>query len=130
LLLHPAAEQTSKGALLPWLKRLDHGLRKVGLRQGWIGSTKITYRIPVNTVANRSISISLEEELLAQLDAQGSNRSALVSQALSEWLARRRIDALNTAYAHLASLEAGDLADAGEAAVAMGEEALAAASDG
>jgi post-segregation antitoxin (ccd killing protein) len=130
LLLHPAAEQTSKGALLPWLKRLNHGLRKVGLRQGWIGSTKITYRIPVNTVANRSISISLEEELLAQLDAQGSNRSALVSQALSEWLARRRIDALNTAYAHLASLEAGDLADAGEAAVAMGEEALAAASDG
>ena len=130
MLLHPAAEQTSKGALLPWLKRLDHGLRKVGLRQGWIGSTKITNRIPVNTVANRSISISLEEELLAQLDAQGSNRSALVSQALSEWLARRRIDALNTAYAHLASLEAGDLADAGEAAVAMGEEALAAASDG
>ena len=130
MLLHPAAEQTGKGALLTWLKRLDHGLRKVGLRQGWIGSTKITNRNPVNTVANRSISISLEEELLAQLDAQGSNRSALVSQALSEWLARRRIDALNTAYAHLASLEAGDLAAAGEAAVAMGEEALAAASDG
>ena len=120
---------------LTCLKRLDHGLRKDGLRkdglrQGWIGSTKITNRIPVNTVANRSISISLEEELLAQLDAQGSNRLALVSQALSEWLARRRIDALNTAYTHLASLEAGDLADAGEAAVAMGEEALAAASDG
>ena len=130
MLLHPAAEQTGKGALLTWLKRLDHGLRKVGLRQGWIGSTKITNRNPVNTVANRSISISLEEELLAQLDAQGSNRSALVSQALSEWLARRRIDALNTAYAHLASLEAGDLAAAGEAAVAMGEEALAAVSDG
>ena len=130
MLLHTAAEQTSKVALLPWLKRLDHGLRKVGLRQGWIGSIKIANRNPVNTVANRSISISLEEELLAQLDAQGSNRSALVSQALSEWLARRRIDALNTAYAHLASLEAGDLAAAGEAAVAMGEEALAAASDG
>jgi hypothetical protein len=130
LLLHPAAEQTGKGALLTWLKRLDHGLRKVGLRQGWIGSTKIINRNPVNSVANRSISISLEEELLAQLDAQGSNRLALVSQALSEWLARRRIDALNTAYTHLASLEAGDLADAGEAAVAMGEEALAAASDG
>jgi hypothetical protein len=130
LLLHPAAEQTGKGALLTWLKRLDHGLRKVGLRQGWIDSAKITNRNPVNTVANRSISISLEEELLAQLDAQESNRSALVSQALSEWLARRRIDALNTAYAHLASLEAGDLAAAGEAAVAMGEEALAAASDG
>jgi hypothetical protein len=40
LLLHPAAEQTGKGALLPWLKRLDYGLRKVGLSQGWIGSTK------------------------------------------------------------------------------------------
>jgi hypothetical protein len=81
-------------------------------------------------VANRSISISLEEGLLAQLDAQGSNRSALVSEALSQWLARRRIDALNTAYAHLASLEAGDLAEAAEAAVAMGLAALAAETDG
>jgi hypothetical protein len=61
-------------------------------------------------VANRSISISLEEGLLAQLDAQGSNRSALVSEALAEWLARRRIAALNAAYVHLASLEGGDLA--------------------
>jgi post-segregation antitoxin (ccd killing protein) len=87
-------------------------------------------RIPINSVANRSISISLEEELLAQLDAQGSNRSALVSQALSEWLARPRIDALNTAYAHLASLQDGDLAAAGDAAAAMGEQALAAAADG
>ena len=87
-------------------------------------------RIPINSVANRSISISLEEELLAQLDAQGSNRSALVSQALSELLARRRIDALNTAYAHLASLQDSDLAAAGDAAVAMGEQALAAAADG
>jgi hypothetical protein len=87
----------------------------------------MTNKISVNCVANRSISISLEEGLLVQLDAQGSNRSALVSQALSEWLARRRIDALNTAYAHLASLEAGDLAEAGEAAVAMG---LAAEADG
>ncbi len=81
-------------------------------------------------MANRSISISLEEGLLAQLDAQGSNRSALVSEALSQWLARRRIDALNTAYAHLASLEAGDLAEAAEAAVAMGLAALAAETDG
>jgi metal-responsive CopG/Arc/MetJ family transcriptional regulator len=81
-------------------------------------------------VANRSISISLEEKLLAQLDAQGTDRSALVSQAISEWLVRRRIDALNTAYAHLASLEAGDLAEAGETAVAMGLAALAAETDG
>jgi hypothetical protein len=87
-------------------------------------------KISVSTLANRSISISLEEGLLAQLDAQGSNRSALVSEALSQWLARRRIDALNTAYAHLASLDAGDLAEAGEAAVAMGLAALAAEADG
>lgn len=87
-------------------------------------------KIPIISVANRSISISLEEELLAELDAQGSNRSALVSQALSEWLARRRIDALNTAYAHLASLQDGDLAAASDAAAAMGEQALAAAADG
>jgi hypothetical protein len=124
------AEQARKGTLLAWLKRLDHGLRKGGLHQLWIGSPKMPNRIPINSVANRSISISLEEELLAQLDAQGSNRSALVSQALSEWLARRRIDALTTAYAHLASLQDGDLAAAGDAAVAMGEQALAAAADG
>jgi len=90
----------------------------------------MTNKISVSSVANRSISISLEEGLLAQLDAQGANRSALVSEALSQWLARRRIDALNTAYAHLASLEAGDLAEAGEAAVAMGLAALAAEVDG
>ncbi len=81
-------------------------------------------------MANRSISISLEEGLLAELDAQGSNRSALVSEALSEWLARRRVEALDAAYAHLATLETGDLADAGEAAVAMGLGAMAAEADG
>lgn len=90
----------------------------------------MTNKISISTLANRSISISLEEGLLAQLDAQGSNRSALVSEALLQWLARRRIDALNTAYAQLASLEAGDLAEAGEAAVAMGLAALAAEADG
>ena len=90
----------------------------------------MTNKIFVSTLANRSISISLEEGLLAQLDAQGANRSALVSEALSQWLARRRIDALNTAYAHLASLEAGDLAEASDAAVAMGLAALAAEADG
>jgi hypothetical protein len=84
----------------------------------------MTNKIPVNCVANRSISISLEEGLLAQLDAQGSNRSALVSDALLQWLARRRIDAFNMAYAHLASFDAGD------AAVAMGLAALAAEADG
>lgn len=84
----------------------------------------------MGTMANRSISISLEEGLLAQLDAQGSNRSALVSEALAAWLARRRIAALNAAYAHLASLEGGDLAEASDPAVAMALEAAAAATDG
>jgi hypothetical protein len=36
----------------------------------------------------------------------------------------------DTAYAHLASLQDGDLAAAGDAAAAMGEQALAAAADG
>ena len=81
-------------------------------------------------MANCSISISLDEALLAQLDAQGSNRSALVSEALTAWLAQRRIEALNNAYAHLATLDAGDLHDAGQAAVAMAQQALAAGIDG
>jgi hypothetical protein len=41
-------------------------------------------------MANRSISVSLDEGLLAELDAQGANRFALVSEALADWLARRR----------------------------------------
>jgi hypothetical protein len=91
---------------------------------------RITGKFPVSPLANRSISISLEEGLLAQLDAQGSNRSALVSEALVQWLARRSIDALNEAYAHLASLTSVDLADAGDAAVAMGLSALTGEGDG
>jgi hypothetical protein len=35
---------------------------------------------------NRPISIPLDQSLLAQLDAQGSNRSALVIAALTDWL--------------------------------------------
>ncbi|MFM7265541.1 MAG: hypothetical protein ACKOZW_08120 [Cyanobium sp.] len=53
-----------------------------------------------------------------------------MSEALAEWLARRRIAALNAAYAHLASLEGGDMAEASNAAVAMALEAEAAAADG
>jgi metal-responsive CopG/Arc/MetJ family transcriptional regulator len=75
-------------------------------------------------VANRSISISLEEGLLAELDALGANRSSLVSEALTDWLARRRIAALNSAYAHLASKEDAELATAADAAVAMGLETM------
>lgn len=79
---------------------------------------------------NRSISISLDESLLAQLDAQGPNRSALVTAALTDWLAHRRIDALNAAYADLASLDHGDLEAAGDDAAAMACEALGTGNDG
>ena len=56
---------------------------------------------------NRSISISLDERLLTQLDAQGPNRSAFVSEALTQWLTQRSVDALHIAYADLAKLEGG-----------------------
>jgi Arc/MetJ-type ribon-helix-helix transcriptional regulator len=87
-------------------------------------------RISSKILANRSISISLDERLLAQLDAQGANRSALVSEALQMWLTRRRLEVLNQAYADLARLEAGDLAAAGDDAVSMGQEALDGHGDG
>ncbi len=75
-------------------------------------------------MANRSISISLDEALLAEIDAQGANRSALVNEALRFWLARRRLAALQGAYADLAVLEGGDLAAAGDAAAAMALDAI------
>jgi hypothetical protein len=75
-------------------------------------------------MANRSISISLDEGLLAELDAEGGNRSALVGEALAFWLANRRLAVLNAAYADLARLEGGDLAAAAEAAAAMALAAI------
>jgi formylglycine-generating enzyme required for sulfatase activity len=56
-------------------------------------------------MASRSISGSLEEGLLAELAARGCNRLALVSEAQRDGLARRRFQALDTAYAHLAALK-------------------------
>jgi len=53
-----------------------------------------------------------------------------LSEALSQWLARRRLEALDAAYAHLATLEAGDLGAASEAALVMGRLALTGAADG
>lgn len=79
---------------------------------------------PPMGMANRSISISLDEGLLAELDAQGANRSALVSEALQCWLERRRLAALDQAYADLALVEGGDLAAAGDAAAAMAVAAI------
>ncbi|MFN7898674.1 MAG: hypothetical protein ACK5N0_03275, partial [Synechococcaceae cyanobacterium] len=52
-------------------------------------SPQFINRISVRVTANRSISISLEDGLLAQLDVQGSKRSALMGEALTEWLRRR-----------------------------------------
>jgi hypothetical protein len=77
---------------------------------------RITKRIRGKILANRSISVSLDEQLLEQLDAQGANRSALVSEALTMWLGRRHVEALNQAYADLAWLDSGVLAAAGDAA--------------
>lgn len=84
----------------------------------------------VSDMANRSISISLDDQLLARLDAQGSNRSALVSEALTLWLAQRQIQDLEQAYAHLAQLEEGDVGAAGHDAAAMAEAALGPGSHG
>ena len=77
-------------------------------------------------MADRSISVSVDEALLAELDAEGGNRSALVGEALAFWLAHRRLAELNAAYADLARLEAegGDLADAAQAAAAMALAAI------
>lgn len=90
----------------------------------------VTTRITVGILANRSISVSLDEQLLAELDAQGANRSALVSEALQMWLAGRRLDALNQAYADLAQLEGGDLASGGDDAAAMALAAFSTGGDG
>lgn len=77
-------------------------------------------------MANRSISVSLDDGLLAELDAEGGNRSALVGEAITFWLAQRRLAALNKAYADLAQLEGGDgdIAAAGDPASAMALAAI------
>lgn len=85
-------------------------------------------------MATRSVSISLEEGLLHQLDqelARGStagrqqrNRSAALSEALELWLQRQRLAALQQAYTDLAALEGGDLEAAGADAADMGAGAL------
>ena len=90
----------------------------------------MTNKILGKTMPNRSISISLDERLLTQLDAQGPNRSALVSEALTQWLAQRGVDALHIAYADLAKVDGGDLNAAGEDAITMAFEVLAQGLDG
>ncbi|MCT0213675.1 MULTISPECIES: ribbon-helix-helix domain-containing protein [unclassified Synechococcus] len=75
-------------------------------------------------MATRSISVSLEEGLLADLDANSANRSAAVSEAISLWLHHRQLVALQLAYTGLAQLQGGDLNEAGRDTVIMGAEAL------
>ena len=59
-------------------------------------------------MARRSISVSLEEGLLADLDAHSANRSAAVSEAISLSLQQRQLVALQLAYTGLAQLHGGD----------------------
>ena len=88
-------------------------------------------------MATRSISISLDEAQLRQLDQELSrssgaargNRSLAVSEALDLWLQQRRIENLQQAYQQLAQLKGGDLAVATSAAAAMGAAALAVQDD-
>ena len=47
-----------------------------------------------------------------------------MNEALRFWLARRRLAALQGAYADLAVLDGGDLAAAGDAAAAMALDAI------
>lgn len=76
------------------------------------------------SMANRSISVSLDEELLAALDAQGGNRSASVTEAIQLWLRRRDLERLQEAYVQLAQIQGGDLDHANADGAAMGTAVL------
>jgi metal-responsive CopG/Arc/MetJ family transcriptional regulator len=75
-------------------------------------------------MATRSISISLDADLLAALDAQGGNRSAAVTEAIQLWLRRRELERLQQAYGQLAQLQGGDLDQAMADGASMGAAAL------
>ena len=66
----------------------------------------MSYKIPGRLMSNQSISISLDERLLAQLDA------------------------LHNAYADLANLNGGDLDAAGDDAIKMALKLLISGADG
>ena len=66
----------------------------------------MTFKISGSLMSNRSISISLDERLLGQ------------------------IDALHNAYADLAKLNGGDLDAAGDDAITMALELLTSGADG
>ena len=66
----------------------------------------MSYKIPGRLMSNQSISISLDERLLGQLDA------------------------LHNAYADLANLNGGDLDAAGDDAIKMALKLLTSGADG
>ena len=84
-------------------------------------------------MATRSISVSLEERLLRELDLElgrsgptpHRNRSAALTEAVELWLKQRRLHHLNQTYAPLAQLKGGDLEAAEQDATAMGTASLA-----
>jgi metal-responsive CopG/Arc/MetJ family transcriptional regulator len=84
-------------------------------------------------MATRSISVSLEERLLRELDQElgrsgptlNRNRSAALTEAVELWLKQRRLHHLNQSYAELAQLEGGDLEAAKQCATAIGTTSLA-----
>ena len=76
------------------------------------------------TMATRSISVSLDEELLAALDAQGAIRLASVTEAIQLWLRRRELERLQEAYGQLALIQGGDLDHAMADGAAMGTAVL------
>ena len=75
-------------------------------------------------MATRSISVSLDEELLAALDAPGGKRSASVTEAIQLWLRRRELERLQEAYGQLAQIQGGDLDQAMADGAAMGTAVL------
>ncbi len=75
-------------------------------------------------MATRSISLSLDETLLAELDAHSTNRSVAVSDSIRQGLRHRQVAQLQQAYADLNQLQGGDLEEATVEGGAMGAEAL------
>lgn len=92
---------------------------------------ELTIGILIDFMATRSISISLDAELLKAVDRElqqsasaHQNRSAAMAEALGLWLQKRKLVALQGAYAQLASLEGNDLEAAHVDAATMGQQAL------
>jgi Arc/MetJ-type ribon-helix-helix transcriptional regulator len=49
-------------------------------------------------MASQQLSITLDEDLAAFIDQQGSNRSAAIAEALRRWRDQRWLEEVNPAY--------------------------------